>query len=330
MPGNRLLSGVLVAAAVLTLGACSSGTAGDAGGSSASGDGSGAGGITVTDATGTVTLKKPATRVVALEWSYVEDLLTLGVTPTGVADKAVYNTWVSGGPKLPASVPDVGKRAQPSLEKIKALNPDLIIAAKSRSTANLGQLKEIAPVLLFDDYSPNTALVSAANNAFRQIGTAVGRQKAARQGLADYDRKVADSRSRLAKAGRAGTKVTLLQGFSVNNQPSIRAYTNHSQAMQVLESIGLVNAWQGKDSDPSGFTSTGVEGLSTVSNSTVLYVAQPGDNPFTGSLARNVTWRNLGFVKESKVHALDPATWFWGGPKSDEVLIDQALKALGG
>lgn len=309
--------------AVLVLGACSSGTAGDP----SAGSDTGSGSITVTDTTGSVHLKKPASRVVALEWSYAEDLLTLGVTPVGVGDAGTYGDWVSG-PKLPSGVTDVGSRAQPSLEKIKALHPDLIIAEKSRSTANLGQLKAIAPVLVFDAYSPNTKLVATANDHLRQIGTAVGKPGKAKRVIDDYDRAVADARQRIDAAGLAGTEVTLLQGFSVNGQPSIRAYTDHAQAVQVLTSIGLKNAWHGKDSDPSGFTGIGVEGLTRVSDSTVLYVAQDSDNPFTGALATNATWKNLGFVKGHRLHPLAADTWFWGGPASDEILVDRALKAL--
>ncbi|MGA8117669.1 MAG: iron-siderophore ABC transporter substrate-binding protein [Actinocatenispora sp.] len=322
----RTLLGVLAATTVLALGACSSGTAGDAGGSS---DAGGHGTLNVTDSTGRVALDGPAKRVVALEWSYVEDLLTVGVTPVGVADRATYNTWVKGGPKLPASVPDVGGRAQPSLEKIKALHPDVIVAEKSRSTANRAELRKIAPVLLFDSYSPKDALVTNMTGTFLRLGRAVGRSDQAARVVGDYQKTVSDAKARLVKAGKDGTEVTLLQGFSVNGQPSIRAYTDHAQAVQVLASIGLHNAWHGKDSDPSGFTATGVEGLDAVSDSTVLYVAQASDDPFAGALAHNATWRRLGFVRHDRVHALDPGTWFWGGPKSDEMLIDQALDALG-
>jgi ferric hydroxamate transport system substrate-binding protein len=320
----RRILGALAVAALLALAGCSSGTAGgDTGGSS------GSGALTVTDSTGTVHLKKPATKVVALEWSYVEELLTLGVTPVGVADKATYGSWVTAGPKLPASVPDVGKRAQPSLEQIKALNPDLIVAEKSRVTANLDQLKQIAPVLVFDSYSPNDALLASNRDHFTQLAKAVGKQSQAAQVLKSYDQKVSQAKGALAAAGKAGAEVTLAQGFSVNGQPVIRAYTDHAQAIQVLESIGLKNAWHGKDSDPSGFTTVGVEGLTAVSSSTLLYVAQPSDNPFTGALAGNATWKSLGFVSGGRVRALDAGTWFWGGPDSNELLIDQALKALG-
>lgn len=317
---RRVLLGAVGLAAAGTLAACGGGTAGEASGGSSS-----SGSIKVRDVTGTVGLDRPATRVVALEWNYVEELLTLGVPPVGAGDAGTYNDWVGAGPRLPKSVTDVGTRAQPSLEKIKALNPDLIVVEKSRASANLGQLKDIAPVVEFDAYAPKGRLVHTTNTNFTQLAIAVGRRDRAKQVLAGYDRKVAAAKRRLA--GRH-TDVALLQGFTVDGQPNIRAYTDNAQAVQVLESIGLRNAWHGKDSDPSGFTSTGVEGLTQVSDATVLTIALPSDDPFDGALAKNATWRNLGFVKHHRRHAIDPGTWVWGGPQSNELLIEQALAAL--
>ena len=54
--------------------------------------------ITVTDARGKeVKLDGPATRVVGTEWNVVENLVTLGVMPVGVADVEGYSAWVTAG-----------------------------------------------------------------------------------------------------------------------------------------------------------------------------------------------------------------------------------------
>src|SRR5690606_16878023 len=47
-------------------------------------------------------------RVVVLEWTYVEDLLALGVQPVGVADIEGYHNWVSIPAALDENVVDVG------------------------------------------------------------------------------------------------------------------------------------------------------------------------------------------------------------------------------
>lgn len=88
--------------------------------------------IVLQDALGEVKLDKPAKRVVALEWTYAEDVLAVGVQPVGVADIENYKKWVNIEPKLDDQVADVGTRQEPSLESIAALEPDLIITATWR------------------------------------------------------------------------------------------------------------------------------------------------------------------------------------------------------
>ena len=83
-----------------------------------------AGPITVEGAMGTLELPQAPERVVALEWSLVENVLALGVQPAGIADVDGYNTWVNVPLELSADVADVGQRLEPSLESIAALEPD--------------------------------------------------------------------------------------------------------------------------------------------------------------------------------------------------------------
>ncbi|MGB3760615.1 MAG: ABC transporter substrate-binding protein, partial [Rivularia sp. (in: cyanobacteria)] len=71
-----------------------------------------------------ISVKTPS-RVVALGWVYVEDLLALGIQPVGVADIEGYQKFVNIQPQLAASVVDVGTRAEPNLEAIAQLEPDL-------------------------------------------------------------------------------------------------------------------------------------------------------------------------------------------------------------
>ena len=66
--------------------------------------------------------RRRPTKVVGLEWGVVENLITLGVMPVGVADVKGYTTWVSAA-KLDAAVKDVGTRGESSVDAIVALEP---------------------------------------------------------------------------------------------------------------------------------------------------------------------------------------------------------------
>lgn len=128
--------------------------------------------VVVEDVRGEVELPAPAERVVALEWTYVEDLLAVGVQPVGVADIDGYDAYVTAGPRLDEDVVDVGTRQEPSLEAIAALEPDLIVTDRNRAEANLTALEQIAPVLLFDPYDGDQ--LETMREDFTALATAVG------------------------------------------------------------------------------------------------------------------------------------------------------------
>ena len=85
---------------------------------------------TVHDEHGTFTLDKTPQRIVVLELSFADALAAVNVSPVGIADD---NDATRILPEVRAHLKpwqSVGTRAQPSLEAISALKPDLIIPFK--------------------------------------------------------------------------------------------------------------------------------------------------------------------------------------------------------
>lgn len=322
---TRLLRALTTGAAALALVAgCGGGTVADPG--AAALPAAAAGPISIETATGAVELAAPAVRVVSLEWVYTEELLALGVTPVGVADGANYGKWVTApGSELPAGVADVGSRQEPSLEKITALQPDLIVSDLSRLTANFDQLDAIAPVVAFD---PTVApQLDTMRKNFGELAEAIGKQDQARAVLGELDAKVGEVTGELAAAGRAGATFALAQGYTSQGTPGIRMFGTSSAAASLIESVGLTNGWSGQP-DAFGMTTVGVEGLTTVApDATFLYVALATDDPFAGALAQNPVWTGLPFVAQDRVTALDPGTWVFGGPLSAMQLLDETAAA---
>lgn len=312
---------------LVALAGCGSGTVSNPGGANDA-DAGGAGTITVETAQGPVTLPGPATRVVSLEWSLTEELLALGVTPVGNAESNTYNSWVTApGAELPAEVADVGTRAEPSIEQIAALDPDVIVTGGDRVGTNYDRLAAIAPVLLFD-YTASPQLETMKKN-FTSLATAVGERDKAPEVLGRVDDAAADLAGRLHRAGKAGAEYALAQAYTVNGAPAIRMLTDEAFASQVLGLAGLRNGWRGRPDD-WGMTTVGVESLTQIPGSvTFLSVAAEEDNPFTGALAENPVWRELDFVEQGRAVSLDGGTWLFGGPLSALQLLDEAGKALG-
>lgn len=308
-----------VVAAVLSLALTGCGSA------PSTSDSAGAGSIKVTDMNGTQSLPAVAKRVVALEWSYGEDLLALGVQPVGVADIKGYDKWVTAGSRFASSTKDVGKRQEPSLDAIYQLKPDLIVTDADRVTPNsLAALKKIAPTLVFDAYVKPDHL-SGALNSFRQVATAVGRSSQAQAVVGQLDSAFAEGKTRLAAKKKAGTKIAVVQAFTTKGSPQMRMFTPNSIPGQIAGRLGLVDSWPGKD-EGSGFTTVGVEGLTQAGTADLVYVAVKDDNPFATALPSNAVYAKLPAVVQKRVYALDPGTWFFGGPLSAKQAIAEFLR----
>lgn len=334
---RRTLTALVAATALaLTASACGSAAdqAGGGGDGKKSGPGSGKGSVTVKDVKGEQRLDGPAKKVVALEWTYAEDLLALGVQPTGVADIEQYNQWVTAGPRFAKSTKDVGTRQAPSLESIKALKPDLIVTSKIRSEANYKQLNEIAPTLMFDPYATDSEF-EEMRTTLKTLGTATGKQDAAQAALKELDGKIAAAKKKVAdgkKTGSdsgsaAGSAVTVARGYTTDGAATVEILTDSTIPGALLPKLGLKNGWNGK-SDAYGMSKVDVEGLKPVEKSSLAYVAAKNDDVFAKSLPKNALWKNLDFVKQDRVHALDPGTWFFGGPYSTAQAADEIATAL--
>ncbi|HEY1176514.1 MAG TPA: iron-siderophore ABC transporter substrate-binding protein [Phytomonospora sp.] len=320
---RKFLGAVAVSALVLGLAACSGKTA-DGGGQN---DDKG-GAITLTTTAGDVSLDKPAVKVVALEWTYVEDLLAIGVTPVGVADIKGYDTWVTAGARVPEGVKDVGTRQEPSIEEIRLLAPDLIVTDEDRVATNRDALAEIAPLATYSYTKDPEGQYAGMRRIVQQMGLATGKTAEAEQVLTDLDTKVATATEAVTAKGKTGAPFALSQIFTTNGTPQFRMMTEKSLAGEVIGKIGVANTWTGEP-DAWGMTTVTVEGLTAVpGESSFLYVAADADNPVTGALADNELWTDLGFVKDGNVKPLDPGTWFFGGPLSCGQILDETVKAL--
>ncbi|PZG01908.1 ABC transporter substrate-binding protein [Micromonospora deserti] len=322
---TRVTALVAVAtAAVLALGAC--GTTENT--SSAAPSSSAAGGpVTVTDSRGkAVSLKAPATKVVGLEWGEVEMLVGLGVMPVGVADPKGYATWVSAA-KLDPTVKDVGTRAEPSVDSIVALQPDLVVMEDDRGGALVSQLEKYVPVLVTkgSDASDN---LGRMRSDLKMIATAVGRTAEGDQLLADFDAALADGRKKVADAGAAGKEFAIADGWKEGSTISVRMFGQGALVSQIGIQLGLKNAWTGKTDEVWGLGQTDVEGLTALKGKDLhfFYNASDGTDVFADGLAGNAIWKSLPFVQQGNLHRMPDGIWTFGGPLSGKQYIDELVK----
>lgn len=321
---RKYLGALLIGALTLTAAACSGKTAGGDDAASTGGDGA----VTVETDKGAVKLDKAATKVVSLEWVYTEDLISLGVTPVGAADVEGYNTWVTSTEPLGKDTTDVGTRQEPSIEKIRSLEPDLIIADSDRSDLAFDELSDIAPLITFQFTNPDRTQYEGMRFITEQVAAATGKADEAQTLLDSVSDKITKTAKTLKAAGKQDAPYVLSQGYTVEGAPQLRMFGETSLAVQVLAETGLRNEWDGK-LDEWGMTTVGAEGVADLPEDVdFIYVATEADNPFTGDLADNEVWKSLKFVEDDRVYGIDGGTWMFGGAASVIQLLDETARVL--
>ena len=272
--------------------------------------------VAITDDRGKrVELDAPARRVVTLEWDATEDVLALGVTPVGAADKKIYRDWVGAGPALGDATTDVGGRVEPSLERIAALKPDLIVANREGVTKSQAKLERIAPVVVFKPTAEGGSEWERTVKQFRALGTLLGRSDRAQEVLASTEKALADGRERVERAGAAGDEVAIVQAFTAG-KPTANLFDDGALLVEVASRLGLRNAYDG-ERKPFGVTPTSLEGLRKVGDADwLLTLALDSDDPFKSVWAKNPAWKRLPVVEAGRVRPLGGDTWTWGGPLS--------------
>jgi ferric hydroxamate transport system substrate-binding protein len=269
------------------------------------------------------------TRVVVLEWTYVEDVLALGIQPVGVADIEGFHTWVKIPLELSPEVVDVGFRGEPNLETLVALQPDLIIDTSFGGQEYYDSLNAIAPTLFFDPYptDPSISQYDEMQTTFTTLADILGKQAEGQAVLDHMNAKFSEARGQIEAAGLGGQKFVLSQTFSWDNAVSVRLFTENGMATQIVEQIGLENGWD--DGFQSyGFTETSIEILRDLDEDVHFFYVVNADDPVLTMSEVKPVWDSLTFVKEGRAYPLGGDTWLFGGPLSAELLVDIVVKAL--
>ncbi|GGM23738.1 MULTISPECIES: ABC transporter substrate-binding protein [Micromonospora] len=283
--------------------------------------------VTVTDSRGkAVTLDAPATKVVGLEWGEAEMLVSLGVMPVGVADPKGYATWVTAA-KLDASVKDVGTRAEPSVDSIVALEPDLVVLGSDRGATLIDQLEKYVPVVVTKG-SDATDNLGRMRSDLNMIATAVGKTAEAEKLLTDFDAAIADGKKKIADAGAAGKSFAIADGWKEGSTISIRMFGQGALVSQIGLQLGLKNAWTGEVDKAWGLGQTDVEGLTNLKDQDLhfFYNASDGGDVFADGLNSNAIWTSFAFVKQGNLHRMPDGIWTFGGPLSGKQYLDELVK----
>ena len=125
-------------------------------------------------------------RVVVLDTGELDDALALGVKPVGAVRIDVATGFLSYLEEQTEGIEEVGTISEPNLEKIAALEPDLILSSTVRHEAIYDQLKAIAPTVLAPD------LGDTWKDNFLLYADALNKTDEAKEMLADFESDAAE------------------------------------------------------------------------------------------------------------------------------------------
>lgn len=306
---------VLAASLVLALSSCGADTSE---GASANEDFN----VTVKHAMGTTEIKGKPQRIVALDSSYADTTLLLEKELVGITTYRSYSTdlpdYLGDAPDEYADeVVSVGELETPSLEKIAALKPDLIVSAKIRHEALYPQLSKIAPTIM----SETTGATFKEN--VELLAKAVGEQELAAAKLAEYEKAAAEVGAAInQKAGNPTISVTrFLDGPT-------RLYLKDTYSGIVLEDAGLARP---KAQDTTGFALEISEENIKQADADKIFVATYDDEEglaakTKAAFERNPLWKPLA----PKATEVNDATWMTAvSLQGAWYILDDLAKAFG-
>lgn len=281
---RAFLGGTVGVAAVALLAACSGGEE-DADDSTAS--------STDSDA--------QTTRVVALNTGHLDHLLLLGIVPVGLAVAKSANGDPSGIPDYIYdrfgessdldAIEQVGLRAEPDVEKIATLEPDLILSNDRADEALLTQLRGITTVVTTNGGS------ELWKEDLGILADAVGKREEADDLLAAYEKNASD----WADNRGNDAVVSLVRGR--NDEYILTGPSSLSGS--VVEDAGLTRPDGQRFSDTANHDLS-VENTDQLDADYLFYSFDGGAESLTDS----ASWRNLEVVKAGNAYAVDMDAWF--------------------
>lgn len=243
---------------------------------------------------GTLTLSQPPQRVIGLEFSFTDTLIRLGVTPVGVARDANPLPLLD---ELTVGIPSVGTRAQPNLEAIVSLQPDLIIADLSRHAGIYNQLSLIAPTIVFNSL---TGSYEDILEQFQIIGDLLGKSEEAARLLEEH--RTAFEQARAATSPDAG-------GFlaAVAHPTGFTVHSSESFSGSLLQRLGRTNIVSPLNGETQFLMS--LEGLAALDPPAIVIFRYLHEVTPVDEWATTAVWASLQAVRNNRVYVFDRDNW---------------------
>ncbi|MBS6008736.1 MAG: ABC transporter substrate-binding protein [Haemophilus parahaemolyticus] len=271
--------------------------------------------VTVKDANGDFTLDKTPSKIVALEYSFVDALAQVGVSPVGVADDNKIERILPEVRNKIQPWKSVGTRSQPSLEVIASLKPDLIIADPSRHTAVFEELKKIAPTVMFD--SRHESYQGNLETA-QKIGDLVGKSSEMKTKIAEHNEFVVNIAKNLGVRGKKAS-------FGTSREDKFNLQNTNGYVGSLLAVLGFVPTQLPNTNQ--AFVEVNLEQL-VLEKPEYLFIAHYRDESIARKWEKEPLWQAIPAVKANHVYSVDSDMWARGRGLEASKLMAKQIEAF--
>lgn len=263
---------------------------------------------------GTTAIEGVPERIVVLEYSFADNLGSLGVAPVGYAVDDMPDYLLAYTEEVGAEA--VGTRAEPSLEAIAALNPDLIIADLQRHEVIYAQLSAIAPTVVFNSLRGS---YQDQLDTFQVIAQILEMEEEAAALISAHEEDFAATASQTnPDAGEFVIGVLWSGGYT--------AHSNESFMGSFVESLGRKNALAPEGGETQYLLD--LEGIATINPSSIVILCNSADQAVLDEWQSQPVWQSFEAVQNNRVYLFDRNLWSKGrGLMAFEAILEDAVES---
>lgn len=277
----------------------------------------------VIDDTGTLlTLLKPAKQIVSLTATGLDILFELGLQPVGYLTKGIANRPEFYGDQA-QQIASVGSWMFPQINRIKALQPDLILGWAFPHRFYKPWLNNIAPVYLMNKTGYEVTL-----QRLRDVGDLCDRTDAAEIAIAQFEQCLDIYRNSITTPRKT---VLMMGGSSLNRwMGKFLVETDRCTLGSILQQLTHYPWHQPQNH-------RGEPGLMTLSlrdilavNPDIIFVQtySPSKVPLSQQLTNHALWQQLQAVQNHQVYEVDQYWHSGTGTRMLRLILDQLLPKI--
>ncbi|NJM19451.1 MAG: iron-siderophore ABC transporter substrate-binding protein [Richelia sp. RM2_1_2] len=261
-------------------------------------------------------------RIIALDENMMEILLALDLKVVAAPEPPLTGSKRQKFTNKAKDIATLGKVAQPNLEKIVQLKPDLILGFSFGVEQNYKSLSNIAPTVAID------YVQAGWKDALVRIGEITGKSKQVQQLLDEYRQRIEVLRKKLNNKDNLKT-VTVSRFYAPGGIPEFR--NKFSFPVSVISEVGLsIPEKQSQINTTSDYpyVSVSLERIDLF-DADILFAAldYKAEENFQ-KYQNSALWQKLNVVQNNQVYTVDSSYWIFGNILSANAILDDLEKYL--